>query len=61
MRVMGGRGSLYNVVPYFPKTSSPELDGAYFYTLVRGKQTNNFAVKNGSVIDIADDGMNILK
>jgi hypothetical protein len=61
LRVTGGKGAVYNIIPYFPTSTVEKLQQAHFYTLVRQGRSYNFAItKQNEVIDLAEDGIQIL-
>jgi hypothetical protein len=60
LRVTGGQGAIYNIIPYFPETTVGQLQNGKFYTLLRKLKAHNFAISvDGLVLDIAEDGMAI--
>lgn len=59
LRVLGGKGATYNIVPYFPERRGM-FEDANFYSLIRQKRHEHFAItKNGELIDVAEDGTEI--
>ena len=59
LRVTGGKGATYNIVPYFPEKHGKFVD-ANFYSLIRQKVNEHFAItKEGELIDVAEDGTEI--
>lgn len=60
LRVVGNRGAIYNIVPYFPKSAPGNLQDSYFFSLIRAKKATNFAITpDKELIDIVEDGINI--
>ena len=60
LRVTGGQGAIYNIVPYFPESTVEQLQNGKFYTLLRKDRSHNFAISTtGLVLDIAEDGMDV--
>ena len=64
IRVSGGQGATYNIVPYFPKnalnTPSPLLVPRSYYSLSRGSVKHTFAIlEDGSLFDIAEEGIDV--
>jgi hypothetical protein len=60
LRVTGGQGAIYNIVPYFPESTVEQLQNGKFYTLLRKDRSHNFAISTtGLVLDIAEDGLAI--
>lgn len=64
IRVSGGQGATYNIVPYFPKnalnTPSPLLTPRSYYSLSRGSVKHTFAIfEDGKLIDIAEEGIDV--
>ena len=60
LRVVGNRGAIYNIIPYFPKSSPGNLQDANFFSLIRAKKATNFAITpDGELIDIVEDGIRI--
>lgn len=60
LRVTGGQGAVYNIIPYFPETTIGQLQNGKFYTLLRKDRAHNFAISvDGLVLDIAEDGMDV--
>ena len=61
LRVTGGKGAVYNIIPYFPTSTVEKLQQAHFYTLVRQGRSYNFAItKQNEIVDLAEDGIQIL-
>lgn len=59
LRVKGGKGASYNIVPYFPEKRGM-FEKANFYTLIRQNRGHNFAInEDGVLIDVAEDGTEI--
>lgn len=64
IRVSGGQGATYNIVPYFPKnalnTPSILLTPRFYYSLSRGSVKHTFAIfEDGSLFDIAEEGIDV--
>ena len=60
IRVTGGRGATYNITPFFPKGTTGIYHGASYFTLVRAGKKEPFALlENGTLADVAADGIAI--
>lgn len=60
LRVTGGKGATYNIVPFFSKIGSGIYEGAKYYSLVRAAVKKDFALlQNGKLMDLAEDGMEV--
>ena len=58
LRVVGTRGAIYNIIPYFPTSSTGNLQNAKFFSLIRAKKATNFAITDeGQLIDIVESGI----
>jgi hypothetical protein len=60
LRVTGGKGATYNIVPFFSKIGSGIYEGAMYYSLVRAAVKKDFALlQSGKLMDLAEDGMEV--
>lgn len=62
IRVTGGRGATYNIVPFFPTIETSLSGKAHFYSLTRAGIKKDFAITSeypGNIIDLAEDGAEI--
>lgn len=60
MRVVGNRGAIYNIVPFFPEKTAADMKNAKFFSLIRQKRATNFAItEDGGLVDIVANGTEI--